>query len=88
MPEPGKRVPERDPDRVGCVKLRLRRLRRVTATANDEAGPDAQRALQLQVNEETPRAAVLQPTDGAFLLAEQEVPRAGLVLTRSFQYTR
>ncbi|MGK7868041.1 hypothetical protein [Falsiroseomonas sp. E2-1-a20] len=81
-------VPERDPDRVGGVKLRLRRLRRATATAADESGPDAQRALQLQVNEETPLATVLRPQDGAFVLAEQEVPRAGLVLTRSFQYTR
>ncbi|HEY8611330.1 MAG TPA: hypothetical protein VIL69_08600 [Roseomonas sp.] len=81
-------VPERDPDRLGGVKLRLRRLRRVVAVAADEGTPDAQRILHLQANEEVQRAAVLRHGEDAFLIAEQEVPRAGLILTRSFQYTR
>lgn len=81
-------VPERNPDRIGGVNLRLRRLRRVVSVAADEAGADAERALLLQVNEESPRAALLHREDGAFVLAEQEVPRAGLLLTRSFQFTR
>ncbi|MGG5808284.1 hypothetical protein [Falsiroseomonas sp. CW058] len=81
-------VPEADPERGGGVLLRLRRLRRVVAAPSDAAGPDAERALLLRVNEETPRAALLRGEEGGFALPEQEVPRAGLILTRSFQYAR